>query len=135
MDVNCEMAREYAKDMVWENSLDVLKDQIYLFGHQYHRLHVLNGKVRVVLCDSPLIMGLVYAKDTLPISEYNPIHCTPPSVYVTFKLVELRKNSGRIGKDSGSVCLSHLSFSSNFFVDRYHDGEEEESVRTEGDWI
>ena len=26
--INCEMALEYAKDKVWENSLDVLNDQI-----------------------------------------------------------------------------------------------------------
>ena len=37
--VNCEMALEYAKDKVWENSLDVLDDQIYVFGKQLHRLN------------------------------------------------------------------------------------------------
>ena len=61
---NCEMAREYAKDKVWEGSIDVLDDQIHVFGEQYHRLHMLQNKVDIILTDSPLIMGLIYAIDT-----------------------------------------------------------------------
>lgn len=61
---NCEMAREYAKDKVWEGSTDVLGDQMHIFGEQYHRLYILQDKVDIILTDSPIIMGLVYAKTT-----------------------------------------------------------------------
>ena len=64
---NCEMAREYAKDKVWEGSLDVLDDQIHMFGEQYHRLHILQDNVDIILTDSPIILTLIYAdKSKLP---------------------------------------------------------------------
>ena len=61
---NCEMAREYAKDKVWEGSIDVLNDQIHVFGEQYHRLHILQNKVDIILTDSPILLGLIYAETT-----------------------------------------------------------------------
>ena len=36
--VNCEMALEYAKDKVWEESFKTLEDQIYIFGKQLHKI-------------------------------------------------------------------------------------------------
>jgi len=59
-DVNCEMALEYAKDKVWENSLEVLTNQIYMFGKQHQRIKRLIDKVDVVICDSPLMNCIIY---------------------------------------------------------------------------
>jgi len=60
---NCELVTEFAKDLVWsEQKLD---DQIYIFGEQYHRLHVLRDKVDVIVTDSPLLLSSVYGKQVL----------------------------------------------------------------------
>lgn len=65
MGYNCEMALEYAKDKVWEDSLKILENQIYIFGKQQHRINRLVGQVDIILTDSPLILSLMYGEKTI----------------------------------------------------------------------
>lgn len=64
--INCEMVREFAKDKVWENSLDVLNDQIYIFGKQQHRMKILVEQVDVIITDSPVLLSIIYDKSENP---------------------------------------------------------------------
>lgn len=69
--VKCELVTEFAKDLVWDNCHDALHDQAYLFGNQYHRLLRLEGKVDIVITDSPLMLNAIYNKDDKLGEEFN----------------------------------------------------------------
>lgn len=60
--INCELAREYAKDIVWRGTEVILEDQIYVFAKQRRRIKDLENKVDVIVTDSPLMMSLIYGE-------------------------------------------------------------------------
>lgn len=58
--VECEMALEYAKDLVWQKRNFTFEDQLYLFAKQHHRIFCLLGQVDVVITDCPILLSPVY---------------------------------------------------------------------------
>jgi nicotinamide riboside kinase len=64
--MDCEMALEYAKDVVYEENYQKLDNQIYIFAKQHQRVFKLIDKVKVIITDSPLLNSIVYDK------SYNP---------------------------------------------------------------
>ena len=36
--VSCEIVTEFAKDLVWDNSLNSLNNQLYVFSEQFYRV-------------------------------------------------------------------------------------------------
>lgn len=71
--VNAELAQEYAKDKVWEESKEVFNNQAYIFGKQFFRLTRVQKKVDVIVTDSPLILSIFYNKDELLGDEFNSL--------------------------------------------------------------
>jgi hypothetical protein len=57
---DCELVREFAKDVVWEQNPTALKDQLYVTGTQSYRQTILFDKVEVIITDSPLLLGVIY---------------------------------------------------------------------------
>ena len=60
--INSEFVTEFAKEIVWEGSFAVLDSEIYVLGHQLHRLHRVVDKVDVAVTDSPILLPILYNK-------------------------------------------------------------------------
>jgi len=60
--LNFERADEYAKDKAWEGTIKQY-NQFYLSGKQSWKIKRLNGKVDVIITDSPIIIGAMYCED------------------------------------------------------------------------
>ncbi|MCK9576029.1 MAG: AAA family ATPase [Candidatus Pacearchaeota archaeon] len=58
--IDSEMVPEFAKELVWEKRHHTMTDQLYLLGKQHHRIFRVNGKVEVVITDSPILLNTVY---------------------------------------------------------------------------
>lgn len=59
---NVEMVSEFAKDLVYENRMDTMKDELYIFAKQNHRLFRVKDKVDIIVTDRPLPLTCVYDK-------------------------------------------------------------------------
>jgi len=57
-----EHIQEYIKSAVYENR-NIFSDQIYIFGKQQRRQHILRHQVDYVVTDSPLLLSAVYAPE------------------------------------------------------------------------
>lgn len=60
--VNCEFVHEFAKELAWENRTEALQDQIYILGNQIHMLHRCMEKVDVIITDTSILYGIIYAR-------------------------------------------------------------------------
>jgi hypothetical protein len=62
---NVQYVPEFAKFATYSNNTAALSDQIYMFGKQENRLHVLkDGGLDFVIMDGPLPLALLYTPDT-----------------------------------------------------------------------
>lgn len=64
--MSCEIAPEFAKELVWEERHNFFPYQDYLFAEQRRRLSRLVGKVDYIITDSPILLSVVYMPDEFP---------------------------------------------------------------------
>ena len=67
---NVEMVSEFAKDLVYEQRQETMKDELYIFAKQHHRLFRVCDKVDIIVTDRPILLTNIYAKLYLPDDDY-----------------------------------------------------------------
>lgn len=60
--VNVEMAREFAKDLVWADRYHHMRIPAFILGEQSYRLATIANSVDVTVTDSPILLTRVYDK-------------------------------------------------------------------------
>ena len=70
-----EYVSEYAKELVWDNNLDLLSGepdlQLAVLQEQVHRIDRVYGSVDFIVCDSPIMLNPLYL--AVPDSQYNDL--------------------------------------------------------------
>jgi hypothetical protein len=64
--VDCEYVDEWHKMSVWLNHGNVLQHPEMMLANQHQKLWALDGKVRVVVSDCPLLLFAPYAREYIP---------------------------------------------------------------------
>jgi endo-1,4-beta-mannosidase len=120
---NVELATEYAKDLTWQESFNVLKNQIYIFGKQQHRIWRLDGKVQIILTDSPLLLSTVYAAaettdlfKSMVIEEYRK----RPTINIFLNRTKPYNQSGRSQSEEAAIELDKKIREKVLEVDKFH---------------
>lgn len=55
-----ELTYEFPKIVAWEENFSAVKDQFYITANQHRNISRLYGKVKYIIVDSPIILGMVY---------------------------------------------------------------------------
>lgn len=108
--VNAELVTEFAKDKVWEESKAVFQNQVYIFGKQYFRISRVDGKVDVVITDSPILLSSFYANDKVLGDEFDTfimkVFNSYDSMNIFINRVKPYNPSGRFQTEAESDALS-----------------------------
>jgi adenylate kinase family enzyme len=98
-DYKVELVTEYAKDVVWDNRDDLLKDQLYLLAKQNRKLERLRGKVDWCITDSPVLLVLAYMPEVY-YSHFNSLTYDVWNSYINLNYLLERaheyKRDGRV---------------------------------------
>lgn len=58
-----EYVSEYAKELVWDENYELLKNQKHVHAEQTKRIKRLLGKVSYIVTDSPVLLGIIYGRE------------------------------------------------------------------------
>jgi hypothetical protein len=106
-----ELVTEFAKDLTWENGVELLRCQPYVLGEQYRRLERLRGKVKLAITDSPLLLQSYYAGNAYPESFHDFIrwsHERFPSLNAFVQRVGRYDSAGRWQDEAAAVAIDRV---------------------------
>ena len=94
--VNCELAREWFKNAVWENRGEsLIGDQLYIFAKHNRGFERLYGKVDVIVTDCPLLLSYYYSRDTNILNVINEMRTKADQVDIFLNRKKPYNPSGR----------------------------------------
>lgn len=113
--INCEMVSEFAKDLVYENRMDTMKDELYIFAKQNHRLFRVKDKVDVIITDRPLLLTCVY--DSLYGGNDQALHDLVRKTFKAYNNVNIfldnrnipyKENEGRLQSEEEANSIGYF---------------------------
>lgn len=111
--VDCEYVDEWHKMSVWLNHGNVLEHPEMMLANQHQKLWALEGKVRVVVSDCPLLLFAPYAREYIlnyPYEEFEKLSLVLNNKYQNYNLWIKRdpaifKQQGRVQTLAESIIM------------------------------
>ena len=101
--INCEMVSEFAKDLVYENRMDTMKDELYIFAKQNHRMFRVKDKVDVIITDRPILITNIY--DSLYGENNETLHQLVRETFKSYDNINIFLNNEDIEYKAGEGRL------------------------------
>lgn len=98
--VECELVREYAKELVWAESEEI-ENQADIFSEQLFRQAILEKKVQYIITDSPLLLSIIYNSN--PYLEISGFYEEVEDVYNYFENINYFVNRTKQFNPNGRV--------------------------------
>lgn len=114
MDINTELVQEYVKELIWDDRTNIFNDQLYVTAKQNRRISRLKHKVDVIVTDSPIPLGGIYAEYAKnPLSHIlTPLTNTIFNEYDNLNVFLTRRfahiSHGRIHDESQGIEIDNL---------------------------
>jgi nicotinamide riboside kinase len=110
--INCEYIPEYAKDATWERRGDkIFAAQDYIFGKQRFRMEKISGQVPFLVCDSPILLSLVYIPPSFGLPSLRNVVLEAHNLYDNLDIFLLRnkpfEQAGRNQNEHEARILDH----------------------------
>lgn len=73
-DISCDAPYEFPKSLAWNNSIEEIRDQLYVIANQHRGIVRSFGKVEYIIMDSPILLSLIYKNNytnEYPANLYN----------------------------------------------------------------
>lgn len=109
--LDVELVSEYAKELVWEERYETMKDEIYIFGKQQHKFQRLKDKVKFIVTDRPIALSKFYnEKYGKPSLAFNTLIDEVISEFDNWDIFLKRgnfeyKSEGRVQSDEDSLTF------------------------------
>jgi hypothetical protein len=89
---NAELVREYVKEWAWEGRRPGEFDQLYFMGKQMRKESMLYGKVDWIVTDSPVMLGVYYARNFAPMAVADGVEMAVRSYYMQARKSSVEHN-------------------------------------------
>lgn len=104
-----ELVTEVAKEFVYDNCLEMLRDQMLVLALQNHRLERLRDtEVEYVISDSPLLLSAFYGEKyglhpNITVPAVKALHATYNNMEVFIERTKPYSTLGRLGTEEGNI--------------------------------
>ncbi len=113
--VDCEYVDEWHKMSVWLNHGNVLEHPEMMLANQHQKLWALDGKVKVVVSDCPLLLFAPYAREYIlgyPYDEFETMSLALNRKYKNFNIwinrnPSIFKQEGRVQTLEESIAMDN----------------------------